>query len=135
MPCKLDDKAGGFALFPRNQVPGQWCFSLTNVDPDKGPTVFDIQSNEMFVIFHGPAPRAAGSVKLVRITLNPDQTPCLDSKCITEAPATVKPSSDENKPGWSWLLMSSDEPLRLQEQSGFAIGITTDGVLQNPVFK
>lgn len=135
VPCKLDDKSGGFALFPKNQTPGQWCFSLTDMEPDKGPAVFDIQSNEMYVVFHDPAPRDPGSVKLVRISMNPDQTPCLDSKCMTSAPSSAKPSPDASKSGWHWLLSSSKDSLHLSDGNGHAIGIMVDGVLQNPVFK
>jgi hypothetical protein len=135
VPCKLEAKLGGFALFPSNATPGQWCFSLAAGDPSLGVTSFDIQTNDMFVVFHDNAPRAQGTVALMSASLRGDGSPCLDADCLKPVPVSLKTSPDKDNPAWSWLLLTPQAPVDLTTGAGGVFVITVDGVVQYPVFK
>lgn len=134
VPCKLDNKLGGYVLFPSNTIPGQQCFSLAPGDPALGVTAFDIQSNDMVVVFHDDTPRSQESVTLQQTTIGADGAPCLDPACLAPVHVATTAQEDSSNPGWNWLMLTTKASADLiSGQSAYVV--TVDGQAQFPVFK
>ena len=126
IPCKLDKKIGVFAVFPKNPVAGQWCFTLTpdTGDQSKPGVTFDIQTNDMIVVVHESRKIDPESVTLVKWEQR-DGKICTEKECGSAVAARSVLYEDDKDPGWFYLIITPNKQPDLTTGAGGYYGITS----------